>query len=185
MEIHHPNNGTSTISSGAVKFTIKDQKDNPINNAIITLNQSGKDNTIIKTSDTGVASLVNLDYGTYDISIIKDGFETLAETITTSKTSESFSYTLTVSTGSVNVSVKNTNNEPITGVNVILTDSNDSSLTYTNSSSGTGEAGGSTINVPYGTYNIEAIKTDFKTYNLSGFIVNTKNSPLNITLESS
>jgi hypothetical protein len=182
---HHPNTNTSTSSSGSINLTIKDEKSNPLSNVIVALNPSSGENIVLKTDTNGELTMNNVSYDTYTLNIIKEGYDTITEPLTISQKSTILNYTLKVSTGNLNVSIKDNDLNPISGVNVTLTNSTDSSLTYTNSNNGTGDAGGSSINVPYGTYNLLASKTGYKDYTQNSIIVNTKNSSLNINMESS
>lgn len=88
----------------------------------------------------------------------------------------------TVATRSVSVSVKDGDDDTISGASVTLTDTTDSSKTYTGT---TGSAGGCTIsNVPDGSYNVKSEKTGYDDY-IGTFTVSSTNTNLNITMTSS
>ena len=74
-------------------------------------------------------------------------------------------------TYTVGVTVNDGTN-PLEGVSVTLTDTSDSSKTFTNGNNGTGAAGGSNItSVPAGTYSISASLTGYDEYTSANNLV--------------
>lgn len=89
---------------------------------------------------------------------------------------ETFNISVTVTDGA----------NPIQGVSVTLTDSSDSTKTYSNGSTGTGSAGGSVISgVPAGTYIITASKEGYENYTSTDNLVVDGDETVNIILTPS
>ncbi|EHQ88486.1 InlB B-repeat-containing protein [Desulfosporosinus youngiae] len=153
-----------TISTHTVSGTITDTDGTPVSGATVTLtdtNDSSKTYTGTTDAD-GNYSIPSVPDGDYTVTVTK-GSETLGNGSIAVEgddvTDESADITVTpptISTHTVSGTIKDTNNSPVSGATVTLTDANDSSKTYT----GTTDADGnySISGVPDGTYTITVTK---------------------------
>lgn len=145
-----------------ISITVDDGTD-PIAGASVVIGQTTK-----TTNDSGVASFTGVTEGTVSATISKDGYTSKTESLSVDSTHTSFTVSLvavTPTTVNISATVTSDGTTPIQGATVTLTDTTDSSKTFTGTS---GSAGGCTLsNVPLGTYTVTAECEGYENYTAS------------------
>lgn len=141
-----------------ITITVDDGTD-PIAGASVVIGE-----TTETTNDSGVASFTGVTEGTVSATISKEGYTSKTESLSVDSTHTSFTVSLSAAAPTtVNISVTVTDGtSPVQGASVVLTDTTDSSITFTGTS---GSAGGCTLsNVTLGTYAVTATCTGYTDY---------------------
>lgn len=145
-----------------ISITVDDGTD-PIAGASVVIGETTK-----TTNDSGVASFTGVTEGTVSATISKDGYTSKTESLSVDSTHTSFTVSLvavTPTTVNISATVTSDGTTPIQGATVTLTDTTDSSKTFTGTS---GSAGGCTLsNVPLGTYTVTAECEGYENYTAS------------------
>lgn len=142
-----------------ISITVNDGTD-PISGASVVIGETTK-----TTNDSGVASFTGVTEGTVSATISKDGYTSKTESLSVDSTHTSFTVSLvavTPTTVNISATVTSDGTTPIQGATVTLTDTTDSTKTFTGTS---GSAGGCTLsNVPLGTYTVTAACEGYENY---------------------
>ena len=156
---------------------------NPIENAEVTLTDSTDDSKTFTgtTNASGICTLDDVDYGSYIVTAEATGFVDYTGSEALTVTSETTLLSIEMeaeppvpTTVNIAVTVKNGEDTAIEGATVVLTDTVDSSKTFSGT---TGSAGGCNItSVPTGTYVVTATATGYENY--------TGSEPLTVTSET-
>jgi len=156
----------SKVSTYTTSGTIKDTNNNAVSGAAIVLTNT-VDTTKTYTGTTesnGNYSITNVPNGSYTITVTKNG-ETLgggSVAVNGSDVSgESGNVTVTpgtqpVSTYTTSGTIKDTNNNAVSGAEIVLTNTVDTTKTYTGTTDTNGDY--SIVNVPNGSYTITVTK---------------------------
>ncbi|MFQ3548583.1 MAG: carboxypeptidase-like regulatory domain-containing protein [Armatimonadota bacterium] len=146
-------NFTLTPQPGSITGTVKDSSNNPIVGATVSTNTGGYSTT---TNSSGEYTLSNVAPGTYDVTASKSGYvsSTNSGVVVNPGASTTSNFTLTAQTGTITGTVKDSQNNAISGATV---STNTGGYTTTTNSSGVYTLTG----VVVGTYNVTASKSGF------------------------
>ena len=136
---------------GTINVTVTDKTTgSAVENASVTIG------TITNPTDsTGKCSFTNMAYGDYTITIIHDNYEDYTANISLASESLDYPVSLTLKTGTVNVTVTDTNNNPVEGATVAIEDNSQTT-------DATGKC--SLTNVAYGNRDLTVSHDDYEYY---------------------
>lgn len=184
---NNSNSSEETNSTSTITVTVDDENEDPLQNVAVTLTDSSDSSkTFTGTTDAnGEATISNVPYSTYVLTATKSGYDdyTAVENLTVNASTGTASITMNLTTVNISVSVDDGDSTPVEGAEVILTDTTDSSVTFSGT---TGSAGGCTLsNVPLGTYTVTATCTGYTDYTGSeNLTVTSETTTLSISMTS-
>ena len=165
----------SAPTSGAIAGVVRDNNNNPIAGATVSTNTGNYSTT---TAADGSYRIGNVTPGTYNVTAQKNGYTSQTQynkTVTAGQTT-TVDFNLTLVPGTIAGTVKDTNNNPLSGATVRTTTGGYS--TTTNSS------GQYTLsNVVPGTYSVEASKSGYLSQTQSNVqVVSNQTTTVNFSL---
>lgn len=112
------------------------------------------------TNEEGTCTITDVEKGELTITVTKTGYTTDTKTVNVEQDAE-LEFTINRLTRTISFTIKDTDDEAVSGAYITLTGADDETLTYANGNGGTGSSGGSSItNVAYGTYNVAITKDE-------------------------
>ena len=114
------------------------------------------------TNEEGTCTITDGEKGELTITVTKTGYTTDTKTVNVEEDT-TLEFTINKLTRTVSFTIKDTNDEAVTGAYITLTSTDDETVTFTNGNGGTGSSGGSSLsNVAYGTYNVVITKDEME-----------------------
>ena len=164
-------------TAGAIQGTVRDSNGNPLSGATITTSPGGYTAT---TGSDGFYRLSNVAPGTYSVTAQKAGYSTQTQSnrnVVAGQTTV-VDFTLSVIPGAISGVVRDSANNPISGVTVSTTPGGYTAFTNT--------SGQYTIsNVPPGTYTVEAYKSGYGSVTQSNVqVVSNQTTTVNFTFST-
>ena len=112
------------------------------------------------TNEEGTCTITDVEKGELTITVTKTGYSTDTKTVNVEEDT-TLEFTINKLTRTVSFTIKDTDDQAVTGAYITLTSTDDETVTFTNGNGGTGSSGGSNIiNVAYGTYNVVITKDE-------------------------
>ena len=159
------------ITTGTLKVTVVDENGNALKNAMVSI-----DNRNVTTDENGIVTITDIEAGSYEVSVTKDGY-TSSKFNATIIAEQTLSHTVMIekeiTTGSLTVTVNDVNGNTLKAVSIII-----NGVTYA-----TDENGLVTISeLEAGTYNVSIQKAGYNIENKTVVIVAKETSVMNVTL---
>ena len=112
------------------------------------------------TNEEGTCTITDVEKGEITITVTKTGYSTDTKTVNVEEDTV-LEFTINKLTRTVSFTIKDTDDEAVSGAYITLTSTDDETVTYANGNGGTGSSGGSSItNVAYGEYDVLITKDE-------------------------